>query len=174
MSLKTNPSAKLPKFAQSKDELADLLGVSRSTVQRSSALPGAPKTKANGGYSVEAWKAHIKQHWPTLLEMEKPGAAVPEGFTSWKEYGDAQKSQREAIKLAQDKREVASKPFVAAVISQGYNKLVAAQQRVFLSELPSQIAGLDAVTIETRLKEALNTSHEEFRRSVSEWENPTV
>lgn len=77
---------------------------------------------------------------------------------------------RDAVKLAKERGQVADKPFINQMLSRGYNQLFATQSRVFLAELPAQLAGLDAVTIETKLREALTMSHEEFKRQLGEWE----
>lgn len=163
----------LPKFAKNKVELAKLLGVSVKTIHRASALPGWPKPASDGRWPVAKCKAIVEKNFDVLIEQAGE-STPPEGFGSWREYTEAQKGQREAVKLKKELGQVADKPFVAAMLARGYNQLFATQARVFLSELPAALEGLDAITIEVKLREALTLSHEEFRRSLAEWEKQTT
>mgnify|MGYP000435075689 FL=1 len=163
--LKEQKPAKMPKFADSKDELADILGVSRSTVQRASAVDGWPKAAANGRWHVEKCRAFITKHFNVLKEDES-GAAVPEGFTSWKEYGDAQKGQREAVKLAKERGLAADKNFVRQATARFMGELYAALERRLCAELPPVTAGQEAIFVETKNREALREAFGDFKRGL--------
>lgn len=165
MSEAENPKpAKAPKFAESKDALADLLSVSRSTVQRASALDGWPKAAADGRWPVERCRAFIAKHFDVL--SAESGAAVPDGFVSWKEYGDAQKGQREAVKLAKERGLAADKNFVRQMIARFTGELYATLERRLCAELPPVTAGQEPIFVETKNREALRAAFDDFKRGL--------
>ena len=52
-------TSKTPKFAKNQTELADILGVSRKTIQRHVKNPDAPKTKSDGRMMVGEWRNYL-------------------------------------------------------------------------------------------------------------------
>lgn len=162
--IQNSKPAKPPKFAESKDELSDILGVSRSTVQRASALDGWPRAAANGRWPVDKCRAFIAKHFEVL--GDESGAAVPEGFASWKEYGDAQKGQREAVKLAKERGLAADKNFVRQMIARFMGELYATLERRLCAELPPVTAGQEPIFVETKNREALRAAFDDFKRGL--------
>lgn len=49
-------------LAKNKSRLAEILGVSRKTIQRYVDHPEAPNPKANGSLDIEAWRAFLAEH----------------------------------------------------------------------------------------------------------------
>ncbi|MDB6024021.1 MAG: hypothetical protein JWM68_244 [Verrucomicrobiales bacterium] len=66
-----------PAWVQKQTELADVLNVTRKTIQRWLKLPDNPGTGANGKYSVVAWRTFAKQRGhddesDSVDELDKP------------------------------------------------------------------------------------------------------
>lgn len=57
---KADATANVPTFAKNQTQLADILGVSRKTIQRKVKLSGAPKPEPNGSLHVANWKKFLE------------------------------------------------------------------------------------------------------------------
>lgn len=51
-----------PAFAKNQTRLADLLNVSRKTIQRYAKRPDSPRERANGNLPVEEWRTYLAKH----------------------------------------------------------------------------------------------------------------
>jgi hypothetical protein len=62
-------------FARNQVELAELLGVSRKTIQRARKKPGNPGAQPDGRYDVTAWREFIRSNGRALDDDEDVGAS---------------------------------------------------------------------------------------------------
>jgi hypothetical protein len=100
---------------------------------------------------------------PDLAEMTIPTGDIPPGFTSWKEFGDAQRAQLEAIELQRKRGAMMDIDDARRQAGEAMGLTFAELERL-CNDLPPALAGLDAVAIFKRM----TSDVERIRKSLKE------
>ena len=130
-----------PKWARSKVELGEILGVTRMTIHRGSKRAGCPGVKSDGRYDVAAWRAFLG------------GKAADNGNV------DVLAEKARNILLQNQKLEaqiaILRRQYVATVDVKQWGAEAGAAVRKIVCQLhrsAAQLAGLPTADIEDRLK----------------------
>lgn len=123
--------------AKNKVELAQILGVSRKTIDRKAKDPDSPKPAANGEWDVVAWREFLKHK----------GIAGKEDLPE-KERLSARRllvqCERLEFELDMRKREYVRRAEVAGALTATATRVAAILRQRLENEYPMQVAGLDA------------------------------
>jgi hypothetical protein len=144
-------------FAKNQRELADILGVSRWTIQRLIKLPDAPRTRPNGTLNIAEWRAFLEKH--DLIE----------GNTHDEDLNPTALKARQIL-LQNEKLEhqlaVMRGEFVASAdVQQSTAAMIANAKRVLLrgpSALAPQVVGVSIAEAEILLREWLHDALNEL------------
>lgn len=135
-------------------DLAAALGVSRRSIGNWSKMPDAPEPKSNGKHDVVAWRKFLHEHH---LDGSSPGDE--EGLKVRKLLAEV--NERE-FRLSVRKGEYIRKDMVREAWLSRCGRVVNLLRAKFEKEMPPQLVGLDAPSIQEALSAAIDAVLQEL------------
>jgi DNA-binding transcriptional regulator YdaS (Cro superfamily) len=143
-------TGQVPAVAADNSDLARILGVSRSSLNRWRKLKDAPKPDASGFHDVTQWREFMSRH-----ELRGEPAVTDEETALRARKLLAEVEERE-LRLAVKKREYVS----IEEVRQTWTRLVGRAKELlrnkFENELPPILSGLDATAIQEESRRAID------------------
>lgn len=148
-------SSKTTAYAKTIVELAEILGVTRRTVNIWKKMDGSPKPLPNGQHDVTAWREFVRLNG--LKGGKDVAGANQEGLKARRLLVDIEERE---LRLAMKQGTVVS---LESVRQEWITKVARARSLLesrFLNELPPILSGLDAHDIRQKLNRALHEAYE--------------
>ena len=143
-------TGQVPAVAADNSDLARILGVSRSSINRWRKLKDAPKPDSSGFHDVTQWREFMRRH-----ELRGEPAVTDEETALRARKLLAEVEERE-LRLAVKKREYVS----IEEVRQTWTRLVGRAKELlrnkFENELPPILSGLDATAIQEESRRAID------------------
>lgn len=148
---KKEEPAKVSAYALNYVELADILGITRQTINRWRKLKEAPKPLSNGKHNVSKWRNFIKKNG--LKEAESP---EDEELKSRKLLAEVKQAE---LKLKVMEGTYVPIEKVREVWMSHIGQVRSILESRFLNELPPLLTTLDAIQIREKLQEVLDETY---------------
>lgn len=137
-------------YAKTQVELANLLGVTRMTLNKWSKMNGAPKPLSNGQLSVAEWREFVRLHG---LKGGEPVATNQEALKARKLLAEVEERE---LKVAIKKGEYVLLEDVRQEWTTQVGKAIALLRAKFENELPPILSGKDAQGIREECTKAID------------------
>lgn len=148
---KKEEPAKVPAYALNYVELAEILGITRQTINRWRKLKEAPKPLSNGKHNVSKWRNFIKKNG--LKEAESP---EDEELKSRKLLAEVKQAE---LKLKVMEGTYVPIEKVREVWMSHIGQVRSILESRFLNELPPILTTLDAIQIREKMQEVLDETY---------------
>jgi DNA-binding transcriptional MerR regulator len=156
-------------YAKNIVELANILGVTRRTLNHWRKMDGAPKALSNGQYDVSAWREFVRLNG--LKGGRELGGANQEALKARRLLVDIEERE---LRLAIRRGEYLHREVVREAVNAAVSQLFAILHKRLEDELPPLCVGRDAVAIRAEnakaLDEARHTAQAAFE---AHFENPS-
>lgn len=139
-----------PLFVKNFVELADVLGVTRQSLNKWKKLSDAPESKANGLHEVAAWREFMRRH-----DFHSSNPATDEETALRARKLLAEVEERE-LKVAVRKGLYVTIEEVRHTWTTQIGRATALLRNKFESELPPILSGLDATGIQEECRKAID------------------
>ena len=143
-------TGQVPAVAADNSDLARILGVSRSSINRWRKLKDAPKRDASGFHDVTQWREFMRRH-----ELRGEPAVIDEETALRARKLLAEVEERE-LRLAVKKREYVSIEEVRQIWTRLVGRAKELLRNKFENELPPILSGLDATAIQEESRRAID------------------
>lgn len=148
---KKEEPAKVSAYALNYVKLADILGITRQTINRWRKLKEAPKPLSNGKHNISKWRNFIKNEG--LKEAESP---EDEELKSRKLLAEVKQAE---LKLKVMEGTYVPIEKVREVWMSHIGQVRSILESRFLNELPPLLTTLDAIQIREKLQEVLDETY---------------
>lgn len=148
---KKEEPAKVSAYALNYVKLADILGITRQTINRWRKLKEAPKPLSNGKHNISKWRNFIKKNG--LKEAESP---EDEELKSRKLLAEVKQAE---LKLKVMEGTYVPIEKVREVWMSHIGQVRSILESRFLNELPPLLTTLDAIQIREKLQEVLDETY---------------
>jgi DNA-binding transcriptional MerR regulator len=151
-------------YAKNIVELANILGVTRRTLNHWRKMDGAPKALSNGQYDVSAWREFVRLNG--LKGGRELGGANQEALKARRLLVDIEERE---LRLAIRRGDYLHKEEVRRNIIEGMARLFAILHKRLEDELPPLSSGKDAVGIREENAKALDEARKQAYEFFSGW-----
>lgn len=139
-------------FAKNKVDLAELLGVTRRTIDQWKKLPGSPVTESNGTYNVGDWRRFVRENG---LKTNAPAEVVGKDSALKTRKLLAEVEERE-IRVGILRGEQIPVETVRESWTGHVARATAVLRAKFENELPPVLSGMDATGIQKECRKAID------------------
>lgn len=154
----------VPKYVSNTTELAEILGVTRQTINKWKKIAGSPKPYSNGKHSISKWKSFVKAKG--LKEADSP---EDEELKSRKLLAEVKQAE---IKLKVMEGTYVSIERIRTVWTQHIGQVRQILESRLLNELPPILTTLNAIEIREKLQDVLDESYKAICNSVDDIKDP--
>lgn len=139
------------KFAKTIVELAEILGVSRKTIDRWRKMKNAPKALSDGRHNIVKWQEFVRKH-----DLKEPDTPEEEELKSRKLLAEVRQAE---LKLKVMEGTYVPIEKVREVWMSHIGQVRNILESRFLNELPPILTSLDAIQIREKMQEVLDETY---------------